>query len=261
MIHNNIEMINVLKKLKSEFNIIGIKSSFEDEGVYFNELIKLKELTTITDIDLNIKIGGCEAISDINNCVSLNVNGIIAPMIESEFALSKFINSAKDNLPGILFKKFNFHVNLESRLAYENIKLILSDNSNYKFLTGIVVGRSDMAKSYNLNKSNVDDIELYKIAKDIFKEAKKYKLLTTMGGNISFKSEKFINKLYDLEILDRIETRNIIFDLNKKVINNLDIALNLALSFESLWLRSKSSYYMNISNSYLERANIIDERK
>ena len=75
------------------------------------------------------------------------------------------------------------------------------------------------------------------------------------------KVKKFINKLYDLKILDRIETRNIIFDLNEKVINNLDIALNLALSFESLWLRSKSSYYMNISNSYLERANIIDERK
>ena len=42
---------------------------------------------------------------------------------------------------------------------------------------------------------------------------------------------------------------------------NLDNALNLALSFESLWLRSKSSYYMNIANSYLDRANIIDERK
>ena len=105
MIHNNDEMINTLKKLKSEFNIIGIKSSFEDEGVYFNELIKLKELSTISNVDLNIKIGGCEAISDINNCVSLNVNGIVAPMIESEFALSKFINSVKDNLPGILFKK------------------------------------------------------------------------------------------------------------------------------------------------------------
>ena len=83
MIHNNTEMINVLNELKSRFNIIGIKSSFEDEGVYFNELIKLKELTTITNLDLNIKIGGCEAISDINNCVALNVNGIVAPMIES----------------------------------------------------------------------------------------------------------------------------------------------------------------------------------
>ena len=82
-----------------------------------------------------------------------------------------------------------------------------------------------------------------------------------MGGSVSFKSEKFIKKLYDQKILDRIETRNIIFDLNEKVMNNLDAALGLALSFESLWLRSKSSYYMNISNSYLDRANIIDERK
>ena len=40
MIHNNKEMINILNKLKSKFNIIGIKSSFEDEGVYYNELIK-----------------------------------------------------------------------------------------------------------------------------------------------------------------------------------------------------------------------------
>ena len=261
MIHNNKEMINILNELKSKFNIIGIKSSFEDEGVYFNELIKLKELTTITNLDLNIKIGGCEAISDINNCVALNVNGIVAPMIESEFALSKFIDAAKDNLPGILFKKFNFHVNLETKSAYENVSKIFNKQNNYKFLSGVVVGRSDMAKSYDLTKSNVNDIELYKITEDIFKESKKYKLLTTMGGSVTFKSEKFIKKLYDQKLLDRIETRNIIFDLNDSVINNLENAINLALSFESLWLRSKSSYYMNISNSYLDRANLIDERK
>ena len=37
-------------------------------------------------------------------------------------------------------------------------------------------------------------------------------------------------------------------------------AVKKALSFESLWLRTKSSYYMNIGNSYLNRANILDER-
>ena len=182
-------------------------------------------------------------------------------MIESEFALTKFINATKENLSGILFKKFNFHINLESRSAYENTRTIFNNQNNYKFLTGVVVGRSDLAKSYNLTKSNVNDLEIYKITEDIFKEAKKYKLLTTMGGSLTSKSEKFINKLYDQKLLDRIETRNIIFDLNDSVINNLDNALNLALSFESLWLRSKSSYYMNIANSYLDRANIIDERK
>ena len=72
---------------------------------------------------------------------------------------------------------------------------------------------------------------------------------------------QLIKKLFDQKLLDRIETRNIIFELNDSVINNLEKAINLALSFESLWLRSKSSYYMNISNSYLDRANLIDERK
>ena len=49
-----------------------------------------------------------------------------------------------------------------------------------------------------------------------------------MGGSVTFKSEKFIKKLFDQKLLDRIETRNIIFELNDSVINNLEKAINLA---------------------------------
>ena len=43
-------------------------------------------------------------------------------------------------------------------------------------------------------------------------------------------------------------------------VNNLEDAVKKALSFESLWLRTKSSYYMNIGNSYLNRASELDDR-
>ena len=260
MIQNQKELLRELKQLKSKYNVVGIKSSFEDEGVIFNELIKLKELCLSCGVELNIKIGGCEAISDINNCLLLNVNGIVAPMVESPFALEKFVTSIHDNLPPQLRKRINFFVNIESKTSYENIKGIL-DSESCRYLSGIVVGRSDLIKSFGLTKDNVNDDEIYDMVFEIFNEAKKYKLMTVMGGNISVNSVDFIKKLYNKKLLDKIETRNVIFKLGKKNIDVLEEAVQGALSFESIWLRTKSSYYMGISNSYLNRAGVLDERK
>jgi len=259
MIQNQKELLKELKELKNKYNVVGIKSSFEDEGVQFNELIRLKQLCNLSNIVLNIKIGGCEAISDINNSLLIDSDGIVAPMVESPFALEKFITSVNNNVPPQLRKKINFFINVESRTAYDNISEIL--NSDYcKYLTGIVVGRSDLTKSFGLTKENVNDDEIYNIVKEIFTEAKHYKLMTIMGGNISVKSKDFVKSLYDKKLLDKIETRNIIFKLNKNNTNNLEEAVKKALSFESLWLRTKSSYYMNIGNSYLNRASELDDR-
>jgi len=259
MIQNQKELLKELKELKSKYNVVGIKSSFEDEGVQFNELIRLKQLCNLSNIVLNIKIGGCEAISDINNSLLIDSDGIVAPMVESPFALEKFITSVNNNIPPQLRKKINFFINVESRTTYDNISEIL--NSDYcKYLTGIVVGRSDLTKSFGLTKENVNDDEIYNIVKEIFTEAKHYKLMTIMGGNISVKSKDFVKSLYDKKLLDKIETRNIIFKLNKNNTNNLEEAVKKALSFESLWLRTKSSYYMNIGNSYLNRASELDDR-
>ena len=44
MIYNHKELLNILKNLKTDYNVVGIKSSFEDEGVKFKELIKLRQL-------------------------------------------------------------------------------------------------------------------------------------------------------------------------------------------------------------------------
>ena len=259
MIYNHKELLNTLQSLKSDYNVVGIKSSFEDEGVKFEELIKLRQLCLSTGIFLNMKIGGCEAISDINNCMLLDANGMVAPMIESPFALEKFITSINNNVPPQLRKTISFFINIESKTAYENIRDILNSDS-CRYLSGIVVGRSDLTKSFGLTKENVNDDEIYNIVEEIFTEAKSYKLMTIMGGNISVNSKDFVKKLYNKKLLDKIETRNIIFELNKNNVENLEEAVKKALSFESSWLRTKSSYYMNIGNSYLNRASILDER-
>ena len=62
-----IKMVNILTDLVDNNGVIGIKTSFEDEGATFNEVIRLKEICNQTNTKLNLKIGGPEAIRDIKD--------------------------------------------------------------------------------------------------------------------------------------------------------------------------------------------------
>jgi hypothetical protein len=68
------------------------------------------------NIDLALKIGGCEAKSDIDYSISVGVKKIVAPMIETPFAASKFESYVKDNNHQ---KKF---ILAESKTALEILK-------------------------------------------------------------------------------------------------------------------------------------------
>ena len=72
----------------------GIKQSLEDEGASFNDIKIMKKITSVAKVDLNVKIGGCEAKNDIFICKKIKTNSIVAPMVESEYALRKFIQCA-----------------------------------------------------------------------------------------------------------------------------------------------------------------------
>ena len=144
---------SMLKKLLSK-GVVGIKQSFEDEGVLFDDVVKMKRMCDSIGAYVSVKIGGCEAISDINNCLLLDVNGIVAPMVESEFALQKFVEAIISNVDSDIRENMNFYINVESKTAYENLDKILSSPSS-KLLTGVVVGRSDLTKSFGYGKQDV----------------------------------------------------------------------------------------------------------
>ena len=148
-----IQFKNILEKLMND-GVVGIKQSFEDEGVIFDDVVKMKRICDSVSAYISVKIGGCEAISDINNCLSLDVNGIVAPMIESEFALQKFVEAVITNIDIDKREKMKFYINVESKTAYENLDKILSSPSS-KLLTGIVIGRSDLTKSFGYGKQDV----------------------------------------------------------------------------------------------------------
>ena len=217
------ELNNLLKK-----GVVGIKQSFEDEGVLFDDVVKMKRICDSVGAYVSVKIGGCEAVSDINNCLMLDVNGIVAPMVESEFALQKFVEAVIVNIDISKREKMNFYINVESKTAYENLDKILSSPSS-KLLTGIVIGRSDLTKSFGYGKQDVVSNEMCEVVTDILKQCKNYGFKTLMGGNIGTSSIEFIKKLYNKKLLNNIETRNIIIDLEKVKIN-IDEPLDLLIA-------------------------------
>ena len=99
-----LQMVDVLKDLCQNYGVVGVKAEFEAEGTRLEEAMRLKEIVSKAGLDLTIKIGGCEAIKDMREARLLGVSHIVAPMIETAYALEKYVNAASsvfasDNCP------------------------------------------------------------------------------------------------------------------------------------------------------------------
>ena len=250
------KIINSLKNLK-KYNVVAVKQSLEDEGVSQDDLILMKQITHKAKLDLNVKIGGCEAKNDIHFCEWLKVKGIVAPMVETSYALRKFLQS--------ISKKNNqkLYVNLESIQAFQNINDILKQR-NIKRLAGVVIGRSDLAGSLNLEKKEVDSKRIYKLVNSILKKIKKKKLIVKMGGSLTAYSKDFIFNLYKKNLIDRVETRNIELKIDRKVLKNFDKIIDLIFMFELEWLKFKQKIQkkrkIKLKNDNLERIKVLKKR-
>ena len=234
------KIINYLKKLKKQ-NIVAVKQSLEDEGASFEELTLMRKITKKASLKHNIKVGGCEAKTDIYFCEKLGVDGIVAPMVESNYALRKFMQIISKN------KKQSLYINLESIQAFKNINQMIR-TKNFKKLRGIVIGRSDLAGSLNLQKSEVDSKKIFKLVLNLLKKIKRKKVTTKMGGSLTTRSLDFANKLYKMKLLDSVETRNIEIKLSDQVFNNFNKLIIDIFNFELEWIKYKQKKFSKTKN-------------
>lgn len=233
----------------------GIKISLEDEGLTLDQCTKISCLSHLNNIPLTMKIGGAEAISDMRIANNLECEGCVAPMIESPYALHKFISSIHNNM--FEFKKL--YINIESKQAYLNIEDILN-SSDTKHLSGIVLGRSDFVQSFSYTKDKVDSDEVYSMAEKIFTLAKKKKLTTLMGGNLNIKSLDFIKNLYNKKLLDYVETRNVKVKLTKNFLENYSDNLTQMIRFEIDWLNLKTNQLQSLFKKDIKRTSNLELR-
>lgn len=230
----------------------GIKISYEDEGALLNEIMTMRYLTSSVGLNLSIKIGGCEAKRDIVDCIDLGCDTIVAPMIESSFALKKFIHS---------LNQYNYDrekgINVETINAYNNLRELSDEFSKLDFVT---FGRVDFVGSLNKDRNFVNTDEMYDMVNSVFKQAKLHNSKCYLGGAISIDSKDFIRKLLDANLLDKFETRYIIFDCCKIDFNKFEELLYLANVFEVEWLKYVNRKYTLLANKDIVRIKMIEER-
>ena len=235
------EIREKIRILKEEFGCKSIKAEFEAEGSRKDELIMLREFVEAADLGLIIKIGGCEAVHDIDQCKLLGATGIMAPMIETPFALSKF--------RGAVTKLFGDKPEVECIINAETITclknfddiLIVGDG----FLTGVTVGRSDLSASMGIARKDIESEPVFSATREFCEKAKSCGLTTNFGGNIGIETIPFIQRMEPF--IDRFETRKVVLAKSGDAVF-LKEAIKCALSFELLYLRFKSEYYRNMAD-------------
>ncbi len=230
----------------------GIKISFEDEGALHNEIITMRNLTTSAGLELSIKIGGCEAKRDIVDCIDLNAESIVAPMIESRFALNKFFKS---------LEMYNYTnkkgFNLETISAYNNLDELSELFHKLDFVT---FGRVDFVGSLNKDRDYVDSSDMYDMVTNVFRKAQEKGTKCYLGGAISINSKEFITKLVNEGLLDRFETRYIIYDVTKIDIKDFDELIYWGNIFEVEWLKFIQKRYSMHANKDIKRIAMIEDR-
>jgi len=257
---NNIEyqMIDVLKQLRDEYGVFEIKAEFEAEGSRIEEMMRLKDVTSKVELPIILKIGGVEAITDIYNALSIGVKGVIAPMAETAFAVSKFLNAIKTFVAEDNRSDIDFAINIETITAYNNLEDILA-LENIDLLHGITIGRVDFVSSMGGARNIVNSAQIYDYCHTIFNKAKRKGFQTGLGGAISTDSIKFIKNLKMEALIDKFETRKVVFN-SESILHDPEKAIRKAVEFELLWLKSKRRYYHRIKSEDEHRIEMLEKR-
>ena len=248
-------LLHNIRALKKDYSLIGIKSEFESEGSSYQDILRMRSITHKANTKFFVKIGGCEAINDIKFLLSINIDGIIVPMIESKFAAWKFISFINK----VKIKKLpHLSINMESKNALENLDEILSISKN--IINNITIGRTDFAASYFKKDIYPNSTFVTNKITSIAKTLKNKNFGVTVGGSVDrdmmsiYKKNKLLRKN-----IDRIETRKVILS-SKNFLNNKN-SLELALKFEENYILMKNEINDFINRDDLERLAILKARK
>ena len=259
MNHKEKKMLAILKNLKASHGALSVKAEFEAEGTRIDELYRLIEIARRADMKIALKIGGCEAIRDLMESKQIGVDYIIAPMVESPYALSKFIE-AKNKVYSVEEQEdTQFLFNIETITTFNNLEVMMKIASDKEGVDGAVFGRVDFSGSLGLGREGINTQRITDYAIQAAKLTKAAKLDYVVGGAVSIDtlpSLKEINKQY----LSRFETRKIIFNADALNSNDIKDGLIEAVHFELLWLLNKREYYKIITEEDDKRIDMLESR-
>ncbi|MFE0750724.1 aldolase/citrate lyase family protein [Gordonia sp. NPDC058843] len=232
-----------------------LKVEFEAEGASSVDAEALAAIANDADLWLAVKVGGCEAVRDIRESLHLRARSIVAPMIESPFAATKFERAVTDEVNASGLQLPHLAINIESVAGMSALPQILQAPA-MKRIDRMVLGRTDLTDSLNLGPVEVDGATVEAIARRAFGLAQEAGLATTLGGTVTSNSVRFITALTGL--IDSVETRKVV--LSMEDVSNLPRAIEAGVRFELAWLEFKSQVLGPLTPIETRRLRLITAR-
>ncbi|MCR4376861.1 MAG: aldolase/citrate lyase family protein [Rhodospirillales bacterium] len=256
---NEKEMLAILRQGKDEYGYIGVKSEFEAEGTRADEFLRLLEITRRADLNVGLKVGGCEAIRDLHEARQFGVDYLIAPMVETPYALTKYIEAIERTYTPDEHADVGFLFNIETITAYNNLNDLIAVATKSNIKPGVVFGRVDFSLSHNMGREDINSDAVQEYVCAVAQQCKNNNLELVVGGGVSIEALPGLKKIKAIR-LDRFETRKIIFDAAHISEKNIDKGLLAAVHFEILWLENKQEYYKTISLEDETRIHMLRSR-
>ncbi len=253
------KMLEILKRGKEEHGVVATKAEFEAEGTRTDELLRLLEIAHKADVGMALKVGGCEAIRDMLEARQFGVNYIIAPMVETPYALSKYIAAKEKVFASEERDEVKFLFNVETIVAYRCIDELVSIAAGVHGCDGIVFGRVDFSCSLGIGREGIETSGVTQVGEDIAAKCRDAGLEFVVGGAVSIDALQSLRRFHGVH-LDRFETRKMIFHSSALDSPRLEAALREAVHFELLWLLNKREYYGLMFHEDQKRIEMLENR-